>query len=81
MASCTGPEADSAPPTIPPRTNPLGVGDVPPRPIAMIFPELDDFTTTRTIDSARSYANLSFAPSSSVAGEWTTGVISGSGDQ
>jgi len=40
-----------------------------------------DFTTIRTIDSTGSYANLSFAPSSSVAGEWTTGVISGSGNQ
>lgn len=40
-----------------------------------------DFTTIRTIDGSGSYANLTFSPSPDVPGEWTTGVIAGSGGQ
>jgi len=40
-----------------------------------------DFTTIRTIDSAGSYAGLTFSPSPFVAGEWTTGIIAGTGNQ
>jgi len=40
-----------------------------------------DFTTIRTVDASGSYANLTFSPSPFVAGEWTTGIIAGSGNQ
>ncbi|MFM7519276.1 MAG: PEP-CTERM sorting domain-containing protein [Planctomycetota bacterium] len=40
-----------------------------------------DFTTIRTIDSSGSYANLTFTQSPYVPGEWTTGIIGGSGNQ
>lgn len=40
-----------------------------------------DFTMIRTIDGSGSYANLTFSPSPDVPGEWTTGVIAGSGGQ
>jgi len=40
-----------------------------------------DFTTIRTIDASGSYAGLTFSQSPFVAGEWTTGIIPGSGNQ
>ncbi len=40
-----------------------------------------DFTTIRTIDASGSYAGLTFTQSPYVAGEWTTGIIGGSGNQ
>jgi len=40
-----------------------------------------DFTTIRTIDASGSYAGLTFSPSPFVVGEWTTGIIAGSGNQ
>jgi autotransporter-associated beta strand protein len=40
-----------------------------------------DFSTIRAIDSSGSYANPTFTQSPYVTGEWTTGIIAGSGDQ
>jgi len=40
-----------------------------------------DFTTIRTVDTSGRYAGLTFSPSPFVAGEWTTGIIAGSGNQ
>jgi len=40
-----------------------------------------DFTTIRTVDASGTYAGLTFSQSAYVAGEWTTGIIAGSGNQ